>query len=85
MIVVQQKLNFCHPSTIGVNTMSYKVVLLSEVDICNFISGHHHVIPVVKRNVYDDLDAAREARTRNHQHQMKMLKIFNNGSYSIIM
>ncbi|NWK53186.1 hypothetical protein HYG89_11645 [Acinetobacter sp. SwsAc5] len=64
--------------------MSYKVVLLSEVDIQKFISGYHHDIPVNKRNIFNSRDEAEYARTLQGLHTMKMLKIHSNGRYTII-
>lgn len=64
--------------------MSFKVVLLSEVDIQNFVSGYHDQIPVNKRNIYNNRNEAIEARISQGLHSMKLLEIRPNGSYSII-
>lgn len=64
--------------------MSYKVVLLSEVDIHKFIAGYHHEIPVNYRNTFNSRSEAIEARCSQGQHTLKMLELRSNGSYSII-
>lgn len=64
--------------------MSYKVVLLSEVDIQKFIAGYHHDIPVNKRNIFNSRDEAEYAKTSQGLHTMKMLKVHSNGGYTII-
>lgn len=64
--------------------MSYKVVLLSEVDIQKFIAGYHHDIPVNKRNIFNSRNEAEYAKTLQGLHTMKMLILHSNGSYTIV-
>lgn len=64
--------------------MSYKVVLLSEVDIQKFIAGYHNDIPVNNRNIFNSRNEAEHAKTSQGLHAMKMLKLHSNGGYTII-
>ena len=64
--------------------MSYKVVLLSEVDIQKFIAGYHDEIPVNKRNIYNSRNEAIQARYSQGLHTLKMIELRPNGSYAII-
>lgn len=64
--------------------MTHNVVLLSEVDIQNFISGYHDQIPVNKRNLFNSRDEAQKARTTQGYHDFKILQLHANGGYTII-
>ena len=58
--------------------------LLSESDIAKFICRDYDNIPVSKRTQFDTLEAAQKAKINDAKHHLKILKILQNGGYSII-